>query len=143
CNITTPPNPSNINSLLLDDNHKQTHSSESSALECFDSIEAKKLAGGNQELAKELFEMLITELPAYEEKIRIALDDNNIKDLKYFVHKINGATSYCGVPKLRHAVSELENKIDTNDLGTLTEDTHLVLESIKELLEYQPSNTDG
>lgn len=143
CNITIPPNPSDINSLLLDDNHKQTHSSESSALKCFDSIEAKKLAGGNQELAKELFEMLITELPGYEEKIRIALDDNNIKDLKYFVHKINGATSYCGVPKLRHAVSELENKIDTNDLGTLTEDTHLVLESIKELLEYQPSNTDG
>ena len=106
-------------------------------LECFDSEEALKLAGGNSELAEELFEMLIIELPNYETNIKQALDKNNIKDLKYHTHKIHGATSYCGVPKLREAASALENKIDMNELDKLQEDTEHLLASIKELIDYQ------
>lgn len=111
----------------------------STELECFNHEEAIKLAGGNSELATELFDMLIKELPVYEDKIKLALARDEIKDLKYFTHKINGATSYCGVPKLRHHVAKLEANIDNNRLDNLTEDTQLVLLSIRELVEYKTS----
>lgn len=114
----------------------------SSDLECFDPQEALKLAGGNNELATELFAMLMVELPNYEEKIKQALEQDDIKDLKYHTHKINGATSYCGVPKLRHAASILEAKIDSNELNTLSDDTQLVLKAITELIEYHALHTE-
>ncbi|MDH5425456.1 MAG: response regulator [Gammaproteobacteria bacterium] len=142
CNVKTAPDLSEINS----DTHKQGTIYDEQVndinLTCFDSKESIKLAGGNKELARELFTMLIAELPGYLEKIRSALTANNIKDLKYFIHKINGATSYCGVPRLRYAASRLERKIDSNHLDTLSTDTELVIDSINELVEYKPSFYD-
>ncbi len=138
CNTNTSQD---IKSLTPEKTHKENksilNSEKPKTLQCFDSEEALKLAGGNSELAEELFEMLITELPNYESNINLALEKNNIKGLKYHTHKIHGATSYCGVPKLREAASVLENKIDTNELDTLQEDTEYLLASIKELIEYQ------
>jgi len=105
----------------------------------FDLNDAISLAGGNKELAQELFGMLINELPGYQEKINTALTDQNIKDLKHYTHKINGATSYCGVPKLRYAATTLEQKIDRNDTSTLQQDAEQVLKSIEELIEFHKS----
>lgn len=116
---------------------------ESITLECFNSEQALHLAGGNSELADELFAMLIAELDNYERHIKKAFDENNIKELKYHTHKINGATSYCGVPKLKHTASILETKINANELDTLTEDTYLLLESISELIEYNKSTSES
>lgn len=106
-----------------------------SALPCYDHDEAIKLAGGNAELAQELFQMLIAELPQYKEKIQIALEDNNINDLKHFIHKVNGATSYCGVPKLRKAAVELESLIDHDTLATVPEKVKEVVDNITELVD--------
>jgi len=107
--------------------------------EDFDLDDAINLAGGNKELAQELFGMLINELPGYQEKINTALINQNIKDLKHYTHKINGATSYCGVPKLRHAATILEQTIDNNDTDTLQQDAEQVLNSIEELIEFYKS----
>lgn len=107
------------------------------ALPCYDHDEAVKLAGNNDELAQELFQMLIAELPQYKEKIQLALEENNIKELKHFIHKVNGATSYCGVPKLRQAAMELESLIDHNTLDTVPDKVKEVLNNIAELVEYQ------
>jgi len=105
------------------------------ALPCYDHEEAIKLAGGNAELAQELFQMLIAELPQYQEKIQTAQENNNIKDLKHFIHKVNGATSYCGVPKLRKAAVELESLIDHNELDTAPQKVKEVLDNISELVD--------
>ena len=104
---------------------------------CYDQADAIKLAGGNKELADELFGMLITELPQYKEKLALALDENNIKDLKHFIHKVNGATSYCGVPKLRQAAVELESLIDHKTLDDVPNKAREVLAYIDELVAYQ------
>jgi len=110
-------------------------------LPCYDHDEAIKLAGGNAELAKELFQMLIAELPQYQEKIQTAQENNNIKDLKHFIHKVNGATSYCGVPKLRKAAVELESLIDNNTLDTVPQKVKEVLDNINELVDTQATIT--
>ncbi len=103
----------------------------------YDQHEAIKLAGGNKELADELFGMLMTELPQYREKLESALNDDNIKDLKHFIHKVNGATSYCGVPKLRKAAIELESLIDRQTLDAVPDKAREVLVHIDELVSYQ------
>ncbi|MDH5518597.1 MAG: response regulator [Gammaproteobacteria bacterium] len=113
------------------------------SLVCYDKTEAIKLAGGNAELADELFNMLIAELPAYQEKIRHAINSKQIKDLKHFTHKINGATSYCATPKLRESAVRLESNIDNKQLDTVYDDAKELLTSIDDLLKYHHSLTDN
>lgn len=108
---------------------------DQSALPCYDNDEAIKLAGGNESLAKELFQMLIAELPLYKEKIQSANKDNNIKELKHYIHKVNGATSYCGVPKLRQSAVELESLIDHNALDDVSDKVSEVISNITELVD--------
>ena len=134
----TEPQESSSNNATVETNKKvKTVTDSETELPCYDHDEAIKLAGGNEELAQELFQMLMTELPQYKEKIQAAQENNNIKDLKHFIHKVNGATSYCGVPKLRLAAVELESLIDHNTLDTVPDKVKVVLDSITELVSSQ------
>ena len=70
-------------------------------------------AGGNPELAMELFTMLLKELPDLKNKLNQTFNDGDNQ-----AHKIYGATAYCGVPALQKAAKELEESIKakTNDV---------------------------
>jgi two-component system sensor histidine kinase BarA len=114
-----------------------------SGASCYDQVDAVKLAGGNQELANELFKMLITELPLYEERLKNALRSNDIKELKHCIHKINGATSYCGVPKLRQSAVLLESDIDNNNLSNVEALTQNVLNNISELIRFSQTEQEN
>ena len=77
----------------------------------FDKDLALEQAGGSSELAKELFEMLIKDLPSSLNIIQQAhanLDKEAVWDA---VHKIHGGTAYCGVPELKLACKEMEDEI--------------------------------
>ncbi|MDH5392148.1 MAG: ATP-binding protein [Gammaproteobacteria bacterium] len=115
---------------------KTASTSDTEKADCYDKTEAVRLAGGNPQLADELFNMLISELPVYKEKIENAVNANDIKELKYFTHKINGATSYCGTPRLRECAVKLESNIDNQHLETITDDVAVLLTCITELIEY-------
>ena len=79
----------------------------------FDKDLALTQAGGNSDLAKELFEMLIKDLPISNQKILDAHAAKNKQDLWDAVHKIHGGTAYCGVPALKDACKTLEDEIKT------------------------------
>lgn len=77
----------------------------------FDKDLALKQAGGNAELAKELFEMLIKDLPI---SLESAIQAHSKQDKEAFwnaVHKVHGGTAYCGVPDLKSACKALEDEI--------------------------------
>ncbi len=77
----------------------------------FDKDLALKQAGGNAELAKELFEILIKDLPI---SLQVAVQAHANQDKEAFwnaVHKIHGGTAYCGVPNLKSACKALEDEI--------------------------------
>ncbi len=70
--------------------------------------EALAAAGGNAQLAEELFAMLRRDLEARLEEIRARAAQGDLSGLRDAAHRLHGATHYCGVPALRQAVHTLE-----------------------------------
>ncbi len=77
----------------------------------FDHQQALEQAGDDPELAKDLFQMLIAELPELLAKLKQALAEQDHTALWDHAHKIHGSTAYCGVPTLKTAAHDLENCI--------------------------------
>jgi len=102
----------------------------------FDKTLGVKLAGGNKQLADELFPMLISELPTHRENLLCAQKEGSTEDLKKHIHKLHGGTKYCGVPNLLAASANFENIIDLNERDNFNNGLESVINAIDELLEY-------
>ena len=81
------------------------------ALPLVDWNQAVNLAGGNPELAEELFAMLRRDLPGLRDTIASARAGGNLDALQDAIHKLHGATAYCGVPRLRASAGSLDNDL--------------------------------
>jgi two-component system sensor histidine kinase BarA len=66
-----------------------------------------KLANNKPALAKELLTLLVNELPQFRTHINDAYVNKDFKELHRHIHKLHGATCYCGVPKLREIAALL------------------------------------
>ena len=94
---------------------------------------AIKQAGGNPDLAKELFTMLLKELPDLKSKLNQAFSDGDEQGLWDHAHKIYGSTAYCGVPALNNAARELEEAIKAK-ASNIADRIQAVNKAIDELL---------
>ncbi len=74
----------------------------------------KKLSGGREDIALEMIAMLKAELPKDFTKIKTAFEKGDFSAMQVGVHRLHGAVSYCGVPALKLAVSELELALKNN-----------------------------
>ncbi len=83
----------------------------SSALNAIDTNLALERAGGNQELARELYQMLQNELPNYRSTTRQHYENGDYDALLEVVHKLHGSTTYCGVPALKEAAASMETNL--------------------------------
>ena len=99
-----------------------------------DTTLAIEQAGGNEELAKELFGMLLAELPALREKLVLAVENNQLDAMWDHAHKIHGSTAYCGVPALRESIRELENLIKAGDMDAISRQLPAVKSCIEQVL---------
>ncbi len=114
--------------------------SNSPDMNVFDKQLGIQLAGGNTQLADELFPMLISELPTHRENLLQAKQENNTGDLKKHIHKLHGGTKYCGVPALLDASSKFENIIDLKEQDSIDIGLDKVISSIDDLLSFYESN---
>lgn len=73
-----------------------------------------KLASNKPDLAKELLDILINDLPATKQLINQAYAEQDYHSLALQVHKLHGATCYCGVPRLKMITEQLEIKLKKN-----------------------------
>ncbi|MAB99116.1 MAG: hybrid sensor histidine kinase/response regulator, partial [Pseudomonadaceae bacterium] len=73
-----------------------------------DNEEGLRLAAGKADLAADMLSMLIAGLPADKQAIRQARKDADRNELLERVHRLHGATRYCGVPQLRAACQRSE-----------------------------------
>lgn len=73
--------------------------------------ECLKLSAGKSDLAYDMLKMLIAGLPTAKDKLKKSQQEENLPALLSHVHYLHGATRYCGVPQLRHIVSQLEKSI--------------------------------
>jgi two-component system sensor histidine kinase BarA len=89
-------------------------------------------AGGNPDLAKELFSMLLKELPDLKHKLNQAFNNGDEQSLWDHAHKIYGSTAYCGVPALQKAAKELEDtiKAKSNDIADRIQTVNKAIEEL-------------
>ncbi len=93
-----------------------------------------KLANNKPDLAKDLLSILIEELPAARENIEAAYLKKNYRELYQYVHKLHGASCYCGVPRLRKLIAMVENQLkvsNTNTLDNLLQKLHQEVENVQ------------
>jgi two-component system sensor histidine kinase BarA len=70
-----------------------------------------RLAGNKLDFAKELLLLLVKSLPNDVLEIQQAYENNNNQQLKRLVHKLHGATAYCGAPRLMNVLAEFETAL--------------------------------
>ncbi|HHW1907694.1 TPA: response regulator [Pseudomonas aeruginosa] len=84
-------------------------------LSVLDPEEGLRLAAGKADLAADMLAMLLASLAADRQAIRQARDNDDRTALLERVHRLHGATRYCGVPQLRAACQTSETLLKQND----------------------------
>jgi two-component system sensor histidine kinase BarA len=77
---------------------------------------SKKLAGNNEQTAKEMLALLIKSLPLDLDQIKKHFLQKQNLELLRSVHRLHGALCYCGVPRLKQATQALENALKKQNL---------------------------
>jgi two-component system sensor histidine kinase BarA len=80
-----------------------------------DHEEGLRLAAGKADLAADMLAMLLASLEVDREAIRLAQQSNDHNALIERVHRLHGATRYCGVPQLRAACQRSETLLKQQD----------------------------
>ncbi|WP_047337550.1 response regulator [Pseudomonas protegens] len=84
-------------------------------LQVLDQDEGLRLAAGKADLAADMLAMLLASLEADREAIKAARAANDQNALIERVHRLHGATRYCGVPQLRAACQRSETLLKQED----------------------------
>ncbi|MNP65260.1 Signal transduction histidine-protein kinase BarA [compost metagenome] len=93
----------------------QERIADSSELKVLDPEEGLRLAAGKPDLAADMLAMLLASLEADREAIRAAREAADRNGMIERVHRLNGASRYCGVPQLRAACQRSETLLKQND----------------------------
>ena len=95
--------------------------------------ESIRLAAGKPDLAEELFSMLLEQLRPDQETIRAKWSEENVEAVLECVHKLHGATRYCGVPELREASEQFETAIKrrSEDMEALRDNLLAAMERLE------------
>lgn len=109
--------------------------------DCVTIGEGLHLAGGKADLAEELFSMLLEQLTPAMEAIKQHRGSNNTRELAECVHKLHGASRYCGVPEVRYAASQLETALRTEGKADIDKLTDRLLNALERLRNWG-DNTD-
>ncbi|WP_200588394.1 response regulator [Stutzerimonas stutzeri] len=84
------------------------------SLKILDEEEGLRLAAGKADLAEDMLGMLLQSLEADRRTIREARQAGDRQLLIERVHRLHGATRYCGVPQLRNACQQSETLLKQN-----------------------------
>lgn len=100
----------------------------------FDHDLALERAGGNRDLAEELFGMLVNELPEYQEKLAAAHRNGDVDQVIFIAHRINGSATYTGVPALKAAAEALEISLKRGETEGMARQVEYLNEEIGRVL---------
>ena len=95
--------------------------------------ESIRLAAGKPDLAEELFSMLLEQLKPDQETIHAKWSEGDYEGVLECVHKLHGATRYCGVPELRDASEQFETAIKrrSDDMDALRKNLLAAMERLE------------
>ncbi len=101
-------------------------------------------AGGNRELAAQLFQTFLEELKVQGEKLQILQRAAEWEELREVAHQLHGSTAYVGVPALKRAVKALERSASRHDeesIGRCMEDLDREIDRLRQ--QAQTRGSDG
>lgn len=104
-------------------------------LKGIDNRKAIDFAGGNRQLADELYTMFIDDLPNMKNKLVNAYKLNDLSQLEEETHKIHGAASCCAVFQIKNAADKLEKTTIRGKTDQIPVQYEQLLNTIDELLE--------
>ena len=106
----------------------------------FDAAYAMRLANNKLDLAIDMFNMLLESLTEDLKSIE-SLWKNQQKDLLLqLIHKVHGATRYCGIPCLMNTLERLETALKNSELVDCDELYQKTITSIINLQEWAQKN---
>ncbi len=112
----------------------QTEALSAPATAVLDKEEGLRLAAGKADLAADMLKMLLDGLPGDLAAIRQARADGDRNALIERIHRLHGATRYCGVPQLRAACqySETQLKQDQPIRGSGLDELEQAIERLQQ-----------
>lgn len=107
-------------------------------MDIYDESLALERAGGNPQLAMQLFSILRRDLPQQQQDIDNAYRAGDLAAMQRITHKVVGATRYCGVPGLADSAEVLERYLKAGQSQQLELLLKNLNEEIERLMAYRP-----
>ena len=101
---------------------------------------ALQVTSNRPELAEEMFDMLLSSLPKDTAAIVEQWENEDYDGLLAAVHRLHGATRYCGVPCLRHALDQFETCIKAKRYHELPQHMKHCMQQIDSLQQWAQSH---
>lgn len=118
-----------------------TRATEAESTALLDQQQALRIAGGNTELARELFKMFIDEIPEMKIRLNAAYQAEDLGALEAEAHKIHGGALYCAVKHLKCSAELLEKAAIRRNLTDISLRLNAVNDDIAELLQHYQSTS--
>ena len=106
----------------------------------FDPEYAMRLANNKLDLAIDMFTMLLNSLPQDLQSIADYWQTQQHEQLLQQVHKVHGATRYCGTPCLMNRLEQFETALKNSELVDCDELYHQTIESMINIQRWAQEN---
>jgi len=106
----------------------------------FDPQYAMRLANNKVDLAIDMFSMMLEGLTDDLQDIQALWQQQQQEELLQSIHKIHGATRYCGTPCLMHSMEQLETGLKNKELVDCEALYFQAIESIIRLQQWAQEN---
>lgn len=115
-------------------------------LKTLDLEKSLELSANNESLLRQIFEILLHEIPSHQNQLIKALAEPDYAKISMILHKIHGITCYASLPKIRHQVLSIQREISNRPgepIGASVGEIIDELENIKtEILAALPKKTE-
>ena len=101
---------------------------------------ALKRANQKPDLAIDMFESLVDQCALDIAKIKSCYDNNDTKGLLEIVHKLHGATHYCGVPQLKFRTEVVEVLLKSGEYQNIEETLDALFAAIQAVLDWNDNH---
>lgn len=100
-----------------------------------------KLANNKADLAQEMLSIFINEVPATIENISTSFSSHNFKELHLHMHKLHGATCYCGLPNLKTIVADTETSLKSGQAHEIENKVNALLAELEQIKSEYEADT--
>ena len=111
-----------------------------SELPTVDLVSGLEKANGKLSLAKDMFSMLIDTLAKDQQQINQLYQQGDYKALLELVHRLHGATHYCGVPRLRVTAMHTESLLKQGFYSMLEDALFILNDEIENVQHWSAEN---